>query len=61
MMRFLFGLFVIGCVVWAGSRAVDHYFPSLSHSTAFDTPIGPVNWLLIVTVGLCVCTYKMLK
>jgi hypothetical protein len=61
VIKFVFGLFVVGCVFWGGSQVLDHFFPSLSTHVAFTTPIGPINWLLIGTCALCAGAYRMMK
>lgn len=60
MLKFVFGLFIIMCVFLAGSHLISHFW-SGSSAVAFNTPVGPINWLLIIVVGLCVGTWKMLK
>lgn len=61
MFKFLFGLFIIGCVFFVGSHLIAYYLPHLSAKVAFETPLGPINWLLIGTCALCVGAYKMLS
>jgi len=61
MIKFAFALFVLGCVFMCGSRLLDHWFPSLAQKVAFETPLGPINWLLIGTCTLCFGAYKMMK
>ncbi len=61
MLKFAFALFILVCVFVVGSRLLNGWFPSLASKVAFDTPLGPINWLLIGTCALCFGAYKMLK
>jgi len=61
MIKFAFGLFIIGCVFVVGSRLLDSWFPTLAHKVALDTPLGPINWLLIGSCAICYGAYRMLK
>jgi len=60
MIKFMFSIFIIGCVFVCGSRLLNNWFPSLAEKVAFETPLGPINWLLVATFVLCFGAYKML-